>query len=332
MKTSSQVMKSQRRQFLCLTASFAALPVASRLALAQAYPIRPVHIVVGFGAGTGLDLYARIIGQWLSERLGQPVIIDNRPGAGTNLATESVVNAAADGYTLLMANTAAFTNAALYDNLRFNFIRDIAPVASLSRGAFAMVVNPSFEATTVPEFIGYAKANPGRINMASGGIGTANHVAGEMFKAMAGVNMVHVPYRSDGAVITDLLGGRVQVYFVALAGAAEFIKSGKLRALGVTTAQRSAAFPEIPTIGEFVPGYEASLRNGIGAPKGTPADIVAKLNMEINAGLNDPAINAKFAALGTDTVPLTPAEYGRIIAEETEKWGKVIRGANIKAD
>src|SRR3954468_8126735 len=243
-------MKRQRRQFLCLTASFAALPVASRLALAQAYPMRPLHIVVGFGAGTGLDLYARIIGQWLSERLRQPVIIDNPPGAGTNLATESVVNAAADGYTLLMANTAAFTNAALYDNLRFNFIRDIAPVASLSRGAFAMVVNPSFEAKTVPEFIAYAKANPGRINMASGGIGTANHVAGEMFKAMAGIDMVHVPYRSDGTVITDLLGGRVQVYFVALAGAAEFIRAGKLRALGVTTAQRSAAFPEIPAIGE----------------------------------------------------------------------------------
>jgi tripartite-type tricarboxylate transporter receptor subunit TctC len=325
-------MKLLRRQFLHLAAGAAMLPAAARLASAQAYPTRPVHIVVGFGAGTGLDLYARIIGQWLSERLGQAVIIDNRPGAGTNLATETVVNAAPDGYTLLMANTAAFTNAALYDNLRFNFIRDIAPVASLSRGAFVMVVNPSFEAKTVPEFIAYAKANPGKINMASGGIGTANHVAGEMFKAMAGVDMVHVPYRSDGAVITDLLGGRVQVYFVALAGAAEFIKTGKLRALGVTTPQRSAAFPEIPSIGEFVPGYEASLRNGVGAPKATPADIVAKLNTEINVGLNDPKIKSQFAALGTDTVPLTTAEYGKIIVEETEKWGKVIRGANIKAE
>jgi tripartite-type tricarboxylate transporter receptor subunit TctC len=324
-------MKLPRRQFLHLAAGAALLPAAAPLARAQSYPTRPLQIVVGFGAGTGLDLYARIIGQWLSERLGQAVIIDNRPGAGTNLATEAVVNAAPDGYTLLMASTAAFTNPALYDNLRFNFIRDIVPVASLSRGAFVMVVDPSFPAKTVPEFIAYAKANPGKVNMASGGIGTTNHVAGELLKAMAGIDMVHVPYRSDGAVITDLLGGRVQVYFVALAGAAELIKSGKLRALAVTTAERSAAFPDIPTIGETVPGYEASLRNGLGAPKGTPADIIAKLNAETNAGLNDPKIKAQFATLGTETVPLTPAEYGKIIAEETEKWGKVIRGANIKA-
>jgi tripartite-type tricarboxylate transporter receptor subunit TctC len=324
-------MTLPRRQFLHLAAGAALQPAAAHLARAQSYPTRPLHIVVGFGAGTGLDLYARIIGQWLSERLGQAVIIDNRPGAGTKLATEAVVNAAPDGYTLLMASTAAFTNPALYDNLRFNFIRDIVPVASLSRGAFVMVVAPSFPAKTVPEFIAYAKANPGKVNMASGGIGTTNHVAGELLKAMADIDMVHVPYRSDGAVITDLLGGRVQVYFVALAGAAELIKSGKLRALAVTTAERSAAFPEIPTIGETVPGYEASLRNGLGAPKGTPADIIAKLNAETNAGLNDPEIKAQFATLGTETVPLTPAEYGKIIAEETEKWGKVIRGANIKA-
>jgi tripartite-type tricarboxylate transporter receptor subunit TctC len=325
-------MKLPRRQFLHLAAGAAVLPAASRLASAQTYPTRPVHIVVGFGAGTGLDLYARLIGQWLSERLGQQFVIDNRPGAGTNLATESVVNALPDGYTLLMANTAAFTNAALYDNLRFNFIRDIAPVASLSRGAFVMVANPSFPAKTVPEFIAYAKANPGKINMASGGIGTANHVAGELFKAMAGIDMVHVPYRSDGAVIADLIGERVQVYFVALAGATELIKAGKVRALAVTTAQRSSAFPEIPTIGELVPGYEASLRNGLGAPKATPADIIAKLNTEINAGLTDPKIKSQFAALGTETVPLTTAEYGKIIVEETEKWGKVIRGANIKVE
>jgi tripartite-type tricarboxylate transporter receptor subunit TctC len=324
-------MKLPRRRFLHLAAGAALQPAAAHLARAQSYPTRPLHIVVGFGAGTGLDLYARIIGQWLSERLGQAVIIDNRPGAGTKLATEAVVNAAPDGYTLLMASTAAFTNPALYDNLRFNFIRDILPVASLSRGAFVMVVAPSFPAKTVPEFIAYAKANPGKVNMASGGIGTTNHVAGELLKAMADIDMVHVPYRSDGAVITDLLGGRVQVYFVALAGAAELIMSGKLRALAVTTAERSAAFPEIPTIGETVPGYEASLRNGLGAPKGTPADIIAKLNAETNAGLNDPEIKAQFATLGTETVPLTPAEYGKIIAEETEKWGKVIRGANIKA-
>ncbi len=324
-------MKLPRRRFLHLAAGAAILPAAARFASAQTYPTRPVHIVVGFGAGTGLDLYARIIGQWLSERLGQPVVIDNRPGAGTNLATEAVVNAAPDGYTLLMASTAAFTNAALYDNLRFNFIRDIAPVASLSRSAFVMVVSPSFPAKTIPEFIAYAKANPGKVNVASGGIGTTNHVAGELLKAMAGIDTVHVPYRGDGAAINDLIGGRVQVYFLALAGAVELIKAGKLRALAVTTAQRSAAFPDVPTIGESVPGYEASLRNGIGAPKGTPAEIIARLNTEINAGLNDPKIKSQFANLGTETVPLTPAEYGKLIVEETEKWGKVIRGANIKA-
>src|SRR6266542_2631927 len=294
-------MKLPRRQFLHLAAGAVALPAASRLAWAQAYPARPVHIVVGFGPGTGLDLYARIIGQWLSERLGQPVVIDNRPGAGTNLATESVVNAPPDGYTLLMASTAAFTNATLYDNLRFNFIRDIAPVASLSRGAFVMVVNPSFAARTVPEFIAHAKANPGKINVASGGIGTANHVAGEMFKAMAGIDMVHVPYRSDGAALTDLLGDRIQVYFVALAGAAGFIRDGKVRALGVTTADRTSAFPQIPAIGEFVPGFEANLRNGLGAPRGTPAEIIETLNAAVNAGLNDPTIKARFADLGSET-------------------------------
>jgi tripartite-type tricarboxylate transporter receptor subunit TctC len=325
-------MNLPRRQFLRLAAGAAVLPAASRMAWAQAYPTRTVHIVVGFAAGTGLDIYARLIGQWLSERLGQSFVIDNRPGNGTNLATESVVNAPPDGYTLLMASTAAFTNPALYDNLRFNFIRDIAPVASLTRGAFVMVVNPSFPATTVSEFIAYAKANPGKINMASGGTGTVTHVAGELFKAMAGVDMLHVPYRSDGAAVTDLIGGRVQVYFIALAGAAEFIKAGKLRALGVTTAERSPAFPEIPTVGDFVPGYEASLRNGMGAPKATPVDIIEKLNTEINAGLVDPKLKAKFAELGSVPAPLTTAEYAKIIVAETEKWGKVIRAANIKAE
>jgi tripartite-type tricarboxylate transporter receptor subunit TctC len=325
-------MRFPRRQFLQLVTGAAALLPAARFARAQTYPTRPVHIVVGFAAGTGLDIYARLMGQWLSTRLGQSFVVDNRPGAGTNLATESVVNAPPDGYTLLMASTAAFTNAALYDNLRFNFIRDIAPVASLSRSAFVMVVNPSFPAKTVPEFIAYAKANPGKINMASGGTGTVTHVAGELFKAMAGVDMLHVPYRSDGAVFTDLIGGRVQVYFVALAGATEFIKAGKVRALGVTTAQRSAAFPEIPTLGEFVPGYEASLRNGVGAPRATPADIIEKLNAEINAGLVDPKIKSQFADLSSETVPLTAAEYRKIIAEETDKWGKIIRAANIKAE
>ena len=324
-------MKFVRRQFLRLAAGVAAFQAVSRSACAQAYPARPLHIVVGFGPGTGLDLYARIIGQWLSDRLGQPVVIDNRPGAGTNLATETVVNASPDGYTLFMANTAAFTNPWLYDNLRFNFIRDIAPVASLSRGAFVMIVNPSFPAKTVPEFVAYAKANPGKVNMASGGIGTANHVAEEMFKAMAGIDMVHVPYRSDGAAITDLLGERVQVYFLALAGAVELIRTGKVRALGVTTSQRSPVFPDLPAIGEFVVGYEASLRNGLGAPRDTRADIIGKINAAVNAGLADPGIISKFADLGTETVPMTPADYSKLIVEETEKWGKVIRGANIKA-
>jgi tripartite-type tricarboxylate transporter receptor subunit TctC len=328
-------MNRPRRRFLKLAAGAAALPAAARLAFAQGaqtYPARPVHIVVGFGAGTGLDIYARLIGQWLSDRLGQSFVIDNRPGNGTNLATEQVVNAAADGYTLLMASTAAFTNAALYDNLRFNFVRDIAPVASLTRSAFVMVVNPEFPARTVPEFIAYAKANPGKINMASGGTGTVTHVSGELFKAMAGVDMLHVPYRTDGAAITDLIGGRVQVYFVALAGAAELIKAGKIRALAVTTADRSAAFPDIPAIAEFVPGYEASLRNGLGAPRATATDIIDKLNAATNAGLNDPELKAKFAELGSVTVPLTPAQYGKIIVEETDKWGKVIRAAGIKAE
>ena len=323
-------MSLPRRHFLRYVASASLLPAAR--AFAQSYPERPVRIVVGFGAGTGLDLYARLIGQWLSERLRQSFVVENRPGAGTNTATEYVVNATPDGYTLLMASTAAFTNAALYDNLRFNFIRDIAPVASLTSSAFVMIVNPAFPARTVPELIAYAKQHPGKINMASGGTGTVTHVAGELFKAMAGVDMLHVPYRNDGAAITDLIAGRVETYFIALAGAAEFIKTGKVRALAVTTSERSAAFPDIPTVAEFVPGYEASLRNGLGAPRETSADIITRLNTEVNAGLSDPKLKAQFADLGSVTVPMTPAEYGKIIVEETEKWGKVIRAAGIKAE
>jgi len=323
-------MSLPRRHFLRYVASASLLPAAR--AFAQSYPARPVRIVVGFGAGTGLDLYARLIGQWLSERLHQSFVVENRPGAGTNTATEYVVNAPPDGYTLLMASTAAFTNAALYDNLRFNFIRDIAPVASLTSSAFVMIVNPAFPARTVPEFIAYAKQHPGKINMASGGTGTVTHVAGELFKAMAGVDMLHVPYRNDGAAITDLIAGRVEAYFIALAGAAEFIKTGKVRALAVTTSERSAAFPDIPTVAEFVPGYEASLRNGLGAPRATSADIITKLNTEVNAGLSDPKLKAQFADLGSVAVPMTPAEYGKIIVEETEKWGRVIRAAGIKAE
>ena len=323
-------MSLPRRHFLRYVASASLLPAAR--AFAQSYPERPVRIVVGFGAGTGLDFYARLIGQWLSERLRQSFVVENRPGAGTNTATEYVVNATPDGYTLLMASTAAFTNAALYDNLRFNFIRDIAPVASLTSSAFVMIVNPAFPARTVPELIAYAKQHPGKINMASGGTGTVTHVAGELFKAMAGVDMLHVPYRNDGAAITDLIAGRVEAYFIALAGAAEFIKTGKVRALAVTTSERSAAFPDIPTVAEFVPGYEASLRNGLGAPRATSADIITKLNTEVNAGLSDPKLKAQFADLGSVAVPMTPAEYGKIIVEETEKWGRVIRAAGIKAE
>jgi tripartite-type tricarboxylate transporter receptor subunit TctC len=325
-------MKPPRRRFLHLAASAAILPAAARLARAQAYPTRPVRIVVGFAAGTGLDIYARLIGQWLSERLGQSFVIDNRPGNGTNLATESVVNAPPDGYTLLMASTAAFTNPALYDNLRFNFVRDIAPVASLTRGAFVMVVNPLFPAKTVPEFIAYAKATPGKINMASGGTGTVTHVAGELFKAMAGVDMLHVPYRSDGAAVTDLIGGRVQVYFIALAGAAEFIKAGKLRALGVTTDKRSAALPDVPAIAEIVPGYEASAWFGIAVPKGTPADVIDKLNKAVNEALKDPKMIARLAELGGTPMPGTPADFGKIMSDEVAKWKKVVEfsGATVE--
>jgi tripartite-type tricarboxylate transporter receptor subunit TctC len=322
-----------RREFLQLTAGAAALPIASRLARAQGYPNRPVRIVVSYPAGNASDIIGRVVAQALSERLGQQFIVENRPGVSGTLGTGVVAKASPDGYTLLMeVVTANVMNSTLYPNLNYDFARDIAPVARLGEGPYVMVVNPSVPAETLPEFVAYAKANPGKINMASGGTGTVTHVAGELFKAMAGVDMLHVPYRSDGAVITDLIGGRVQVYFVALAGAAEFIKAGKIRALAVTTAQRSPAFPDIPTVAEFVPGYEASLRNGLGAPKATPADIIARLNTEVNAALNDPKIKARFAELGSETVPLTTAEYGKIIVEETEKWGKVIKAANIKVE
>jgi tripartite-type tricarboxylate transporter receptor subunit TctC len=325
-------MKLPRRTFLHLAAGAAALPVVMRVASALDYPTRPVRIIVGFAPGGGTDIIARLIGQPLAERLGQQFVIENRPGAGTNVATEVVVNAPPDGYTLLLACLPNASNATLYENLKFNFIRDITPVASISRDPFAIEVNPTVPVKTVPELIAHANANPGKINMASGGTGTVTHVAGEMFKAMAGVDMLHVPYRNDGAAITDLIGGRVQAYFVALAGAAEFIKAGKVRALGVTTVERSPVFPDIPTVGDFVPGYEASLRNGMGAPKATPADIIERLNTAINAGLVDPKLKAKFAELGSETAPLTVAQYAKVIVEETEKWGRVIRAANIKAE
>jgi len=301
----------------------------SRIAWAQTYPSRPVRIIVGFSPGGATDILARLMGQWLSEKLGQPFIIENRPGGGTNMATEAAVRAPADGYTLLMVGTTQAINATLYDKLNFDLIRDIAPVAGVLRGPYVLVVNPSVPARTVPEFIAYAKANPGKINIASPGNGTPPHVAGELFKMMAGVSLVHVPYRGAGPALTDLLGGQVQVTLGSIASI-EYVRAGKLRALAVTTATRSEALPDLPTVGEFVPGYEASGWYGIGAPKNTPTEIVDKLNKETNAALADPKMKARLLDLGGTPMPMTPADFGKLIAEETEKWAKVIRAANIK--
>jgi tripartite-type tricarboxylate transporter receptor subunit TctC len=325
-------MKFPRRQFLHLAAGAAALPAVLRVARAQAYPTRPVRLIVGFPAGGGADNLARLTAQWLSERLGQQFVIENRPGAGTNIATEAVVHAPADGHTLLLVGLPNATNATLFERLNFNFIRDIAPVAGIARVAFVLLVNPSLPAKTFLEFLAYAKANPAKVNMASSGSGTPSHIAGELFKIMAGVNMLHVPYRGDVPAITDLLGGQVQVYFGTLSGSIEYIRSGKLRALAVTTATRSEMLPDVPTVGEFVPGYEASTWSGVGAPKGTPIEIVDKLNNEINAALANPKFKARLADLGVTTLALTPADFGKLIADDTEKWGKVIRALNIKAD
>ena len=325
--------KLPRRQFLQLTAGAAVLPVLPRLAWAQSYPSRPVRIIVGFGPGSPADILARLVGQSLAERFGQPFVIDNRPGAGGNIGTEAVVKALPDGYTLLLAAVSDTINASLYEKLNFNFIRDIAPITNLVRQPQVMVVNPSVPAKTVPEFIAYAKANPGKINMASAGNGTGPHVAGELFKMMAGVDMVHVPYRGGGgAAMIDLLGGQVQVLFISPVVSVEHIKAGKLRALGVTTATRSEALPDIPTVGEFVPGYEVSAWFGIGAPKKTPSEIVDKLNRETNVALADPRIKARLADLGAMPSGGSPADFGKLIAEETEKWGKVIQTANIKPE
>ena len=325
-------MKLPRRHFLHLAAGAAALPVVSRVANAQSYPTRPVRLIVPFAAGGGTDITARVMGQWLSERLGQQFVIDNRPGGGTNIGTEAVVRAPADGYTLLLAGSPAAINATLYDKLNYNFIRDIAPVAGIIRQPFVMAVHPSVPAKTVPEFIAYAKANPGRINMASAGTGAGSHVTGELFKMMAGVDMVHVPYRGAGPALTDLIAGQVQVYFATTVASIEYIRAGRLRALAVTTATRSDALPGIPTVDEFVPGYEASSWYGVGAPKATPAEIIEKLNKEINAGLADPKIKARLADLGGDVLALSPADFGKLIAEETEKWGTVVTFTGIKAD
>ena len=325
-------MKLPRRNFLHLAAGAAALPAVSHFAWAQAYPTRPVRWIVPAPPGGPLDLVARLLGQWFSERLGQSFIIENRPGGGTNIGTETVARAPADGYTLLSVVTAATINATLYDKLSFNFIRDIAPVASVIRVPLVMVVNPSLPARTVPEFIAYAKANPATINFASPGTGTAPHVGGELFKMMTGVNMLHVPYRGDAPAFTDLLGGQVQVYFPTTISSIEHIKTGRLRGLAVTTATRAEALPDLPTVGDFVPGYDASNWYGVGAPKNTPAEIVDKLNRGINAALADPQMKARLADLGGSVLPGSPADFGKLIAEETEKWAKVIRAANIKAE
>src|SRR6516162_5228156 len=324
-------MRLRRRHFLQLAAG-AAASALPRAAFALDYPVRPIHFVAGFTAGSGLDVIARLLGQAVTERLGQTVVVDNRPGAGTNIATEYVVNALPDGYTILMVSTANYTNGALYPNLGFDFVRDIAPVASVSRGGIAMLVNPAFAAQSIPDFIAYAKANPGKISVGSAGNGTVTHISGEMFKIMAGINTVHVPYRGEPQALTDVIGGQLQCAFITIAGSAEFIKTGKLRALGVTMAQRSELLPEVPAIGEFVPDYEANLWNGMGAPRATPPEIVDKLNGAINEGLKDPKIKAQFAAFGSTTAPLTPAEYAKVVARETERWGKIIRAAGIKAE
>jgi len=323
-------MKLPRRKFLHLAAGAAALPALSRVAWAQAYPTRPVRIIVGFAAGGPADVVARLIAQWLSERLGQQFVVENRTGAATNIAAEAVVRAPADGYTLLFVTAANAINTTLYEKLSFNFIRDIVPVASVIRGPSVLEVNPSVPAKTVPEFIAYAKANPGKLTMASGGIGAPSHVFGELFKLMTGVNLVHVPYRGAAPAVTDLLAGQVQVYFDPIPNSIGYIRAGKVRPLAITSATRSEALPDVPTVSEFVPGYEATTWYGVGVPRNTPAKIVDKLNKEVNAALDDPKIKARLADLGGTVLPGSPADFGKLIADETEKWGKVIRAANIK--
>jgi tripartite-type tricarboxylate transporter receptor subunit TctC len=324
-------MKLPRRSFLRLAAGAAALPAMPRVARAQAYPTRPVRFVVGFPPGGVNDITARLMGQWLSERMGQNFLIDNRSGAAGNIGTEAVVRAPADGYTILLTGTTDFTNATAYEKLSFNFVRDIAPVAGIIRAPLVMEVNPSVPARTVPEFIAYAKANPGKINMGSAGVGSPIHVSGELFKMMTGVDMLHV-YRGSAPMVTDLLGGQVHVAFDILPSSIEHIRSGKLRALAVTTVTRSEALPEVPTVNNFVPGYEASYLNGVGVPKNTPNEIIGRLNRQINAALADPAMKARLADLGGTALMLSPDDFGTLIADETRKWAKVVKFAGIKAD
>jgi tripartite-type tricarboxylate transporter receptor subunit TctC len=324
-------MRISRRRFLRLTVSVAAL-TAPQSTWAQTYPNRPVRLIVGFAPGGGNDIVARVMAQWLSERLGQPFVVENRPGAGTNIAAEAVVNAPPDGYTLLLAGISNASNASLYSKLHFNFIRDIAPIAGVIRTTLVMVVNPTFPAKTIPEFIAYAKANPGKVNMASAGTGSITHLAGELLKMMADVNLVHVPFRGSGPALTALLGGQVEVLFLPITVSTEYIKSGKLRGLAVTSAMRLDALPDLSSIREFVPGYEISTWHGVAAPKGTPSEVIEILNRTINAGLADPKLKARFAELGDIPIPMTPAEFGRFIANETEKWTEVVKFSGIKLE
>jgi tripartite-type tricarboxylate transporter receptor subunit TctC len=325
-------LKLPRRRFLYLAGGAAALPALSRIATAQAYPTRPVRLIIGYPPGGSADITARLIGQWLSERLGQPVVVESRPGAGTNIATETVVNAPPDGYTLLLVAPANAINATLYEKLNHNFMRDIAPVAGLIRFPNVIVVNPSVPAKTVPEFIAYAKANPGKLNMASSGAGSTIHVSGELFKMMTGINMVHVPYRGGAPALTDLISGQVQVMFDNVPTSIEFIRAGKLRPLAVTTAARSNVLPDLPTVADFVPGYEASAWYGVGVPKGTPEAIIGKLNKETNAILADPKARARFDELGASLIAGSPAEFGQLVADETEKWAKVVKFSGARPD
>jgi tripartite-type tricarboxylate transporter receptor subunit TctC len=324
--------KFPRRRFLLLAAGAAALPTLSRTADAQAYPTQPVRIVVAFAAGSGSDILARLMAQWLTERLGQPMVVENRPGAGGNVGTEAVVKAPPDGYTLLKVVPANTVNVTLYDKLNFNFIRDIAPVAGMVRVPYVLVVNQSVPVMTVPELIAYGKAHPGKLNFASAGVGTGIHMSGELFKMMAGVDMVHVPYRGAGNAMADLIGGQVQLMFDTTQASIPHIKAGKVRALAVTTATRSELLPDLPTVGDFVPGYEASGSFGFGAPRNTPAEIVEKLNREINAALAETRAKARIAELGGAPLSGSPTAYGQLLVEETEKWGKVVRAANIKVE
>ena len=327
-----QMMKPARRNFLYLAAGAAALPALSRFARAQSYPTKPVHLIVGLAAGSSPDILARLIGQWLSDRLGQSFIIENRPGAGGTIGAEVVIRAPPDGYTLLLVSTSNAINTTLYEKLDRDFVRDTTPIARMCGGPNVMVVNPSVPANSVPEFISYAKANPGKLNMASAGTGTGPHLAGELFKVLTKVDLIHVPYRGGGPALADLIGGQVQVMFPTTASSIEYIRSGKLRALGVTTSTRLDVLPDVPAVGDFVPGYEATAWFGVAAPRNTPAEIVDKLNREINAALADPKMKAQLADLGNTVLPGSPTEFGKLIAEETEKWAKVVKFAGLKPE